>query len=224
MAEPTEAAPALRPPLSWPRTWLLAVTRPVPATYAGIAADPRASVLHAVIWVCLGLLAGMLIGGPLSLLLNPPIVQADAAQQLLFRNVSTMLSLAPLAAAFYTLFLLILSLCIHILAARMGGQGQYNRLVYSLAAFVAPLGLASGILSAIPEAGAVISILLTLYGLALSVIAVKAVHRLNGWLAGLAVCLPPVLVLALINCPLFNTLGLRLLQALFSTGPVRMAP
>jgi hypothetical protein len=75
----------------------------------------------------------------------------------------------------------------------LGGRGSYTDVVYAMAAYQSPLILISYILSAIPVAGPWLAIPVNVYGMVLSVFAVKAAHRM-GWLQALVTSLAPLLL------------------------------
>jgi hypothetical protein len=86
------------------------------------------------------------------------------------------------------------------------GTGTYNQLIYSVAAFMAPMMLVSSLISAlgmIPTVGicfSVFGILIGLYNLFLMVTAVKGVNRF-GWGEALgSVFLPGIVIVFLCGC------------------------
>jgi hypothetical protein len=81
----------------------------------------------------------------------------------------------------------------------LGGSGTYGELTYAFAAYLAPLGLVSGLVSWIPFLGACVSTLLGIYGLVLNVMAVKAVHRFD-WGRAVLTSLSLVILSILVGC------------------------
>jgi hypothetical protein len=92
----------------------------------------------------------------------------------------------PVGAALAVVFLIISVGLQHLVARAIGGKGIFDDLVYASAAFAAPLSLISAALGMVPLLGC-FSIFLGLYALGLSVIAIKAVHRLDTGRAIIAV-------------------------------------
>jgi hypothetical protein len=189
---------------SWLQTWLIAVVRPSLEVYKLIAANPKASLWRGILWVFLASLVGMLIGLPLTRLLSQPHGARMAVEfQSILINFDLFIIAAPLAALFQTLFVFTASSMIHWFAHLSGGQGSYKRLVYTQAAFSAPLWLIVDILLAVPLVGTWIFILQAIYFTFLSVIAVKAVHGLGTGKAITAVLATMALTVVIITYPIW---------------------
>ena len=177
-------------PLSWPQIWRLAVTKPSLATCEIIAGQPKASLGVGVLWVCLSALLGLLIGVPLSLILGPKTSTMNATLPGLLDNVDLFICFAPMGAIFEALLLLVQAGIFQMFARVLSGQGQYKRLVFTLAAFAAPIWLAIDILASLPLVGSWLALLLGLYYIALCVLVVRAVHSFDLRKAGAAVLIP----------------------------------
>jgi hypothetical protein len=66
-----------------------------------------------------------------------------------------------------------------LIASALGGTGSYSKLVYAFATYSAPLAIISSIVGSIPYVN-YLAFPLSIYGMVLNVIAVKAVNQF-GW-------------------------------------------
>ncbi len=110
---------------------------------------------------------------------------------------------APIVAVIATILFAIGVLIVQWLAKMFGGRGTADQLAYTLAAFLAPFSIVTGVLSlmgAIPFVGLCLGpalILISLYVLVLEVIAVKGVNQF-GWGAAIGSLFIPGLVVGLL--------------------------
>jgi hypothetical protein len=74
--------------------------------------------------------------------------------------------------------LLLMSGLSHGMASMLGGTGTFTRLTYAFAAYPAPLAIVSIVIAFIPIMN-YLGFLVTIYGLVLNIMAVKAVHQLD---------------------------------------------
>ena len=164
-------------PKPWHQIWWTALTRPSVAAYVALADDPHATSQRAYGWlVWSGLISGALFGMGFSRSADLP-----------FPGLCFGLPLGALAGLLAIAFMAWITQRI---ASALGGSGAYSRLVYLLAAFNAPLMLVSMPLNSFSHpALSVLSIGLGLYGLALTVLSVKAVNRF-GWGRAIGSCSP----------------------------------
>jgi hypothetical protein len=88
-----------------------------------------------------------------------------------------------------------------LVAEKLGGAGSYDDLAYAYASFYVPLILVGGVLNEIPCVFYLIPFV-CLYMLALAVIAVKAVHRLE-WIDAFAAAIVAPGILMFLVCCLF---------------------
>lgn len=163
---------------TWFEAWLKAVTQPSVATFSALVADPAATSGRAYRWAALASVAGYLLAAPLLLR-----GYTDQGGQLVLG-----LALAPIIGL---LGLALVAGWPHSLARRLGGRGELDDLEYAFSAWCAPLLLLVG-LAALAPAFALIAFLGLLYGLALGVIGVRAVHGLS-WRRSIVAMLPGVL-------------------------------
>lgn len=202
--------PAPTPPQPWPTVWLQVLTRPSVATFEKLAGSPNASAARAVLWTFLSALvgyggAGLLqlaarnwsyllalekdhLGGALAtsfsmLFCGPPPVAAFMIFRLASVTDQTQtlpgLGLTLPVAVAAVIGLLLSATVTHALARTLGGTGTYTQLLYAFAAYLAPLTLVMSMVSVLPVVN-YLAVPLALYGLALNMLAIKAVHRF-GW-------------------------------------------
>lgn len=187
----------------WYQVWLMAVFSPSESTYQKLVADPKARPGRGYLWVYLtGLIS--LVANLLILTLVPPPAFSTFQDQLPLpvdlqaiggKVLIGMLAASPLLALFSILGVMLTAAIYQLIARLMIGEGTFRELVYLLCAITAPLSLISIIFSLpIPYLslfGAVVS----LYGLLLTLLAVKAINRF-GWGASCAtVAAVPILVI-----------------------------
>jgi Yip1 domain len=172
---------AARLALPWPRIWLAAVARPTVATYQELARQPRVGSWDAWIWlVGSSFLSGALVS------LGPVLVRARPASDLgLPLAVFTVLALLTWA---------IFMVCIQQISRLFKGAGEYPTLVYSFAAFHAPLMLLASGLSLVPHSRPGL-VLLYIYWLMLYSIAVQAAHQLS-WMKAVGAVLLSLMLLS----------------------------
>jgi hypothetical protein len=84
----------------------------------------------------------------------------------------------PVVAALIVVGTIIVVGLQHLVARALGGQGVFDDMIYSYASFSAPISLITSAMGMIPLVGC-LSLFVVFYALALNVIAVKAVHRLD---------------------------------------------
>lgn len=162
--------------------WVKALTQPGVETYENIASDPNATALRGFLWVFLSYLIGSLISalgvtflGSLSTLLG------DQSAGIAYPALSglSLLCIAPFGALFGVLFLIIIAGISNAIARALGGTGNFDRLTYTFAAYIAPLTLIGSLVGMVPILNC-LTIPLSLYGLFLNILAIKAVHDI-GW-------------------------------------------
>jgi hypothetical protein len=162
--------------LSWHEVWIRALTRPSVATFERLLRDPYASSGTAYAWVFYSALVGT---GLASLVQSafPDSVGASSVG-------AGVICGAPVAAVLSVLGLIVTAGITQFVAGLLGGIGTYRELVYATAAYLAPLSLIESVVGEIPVFNYLL-IPLALYGIALNVIAVKAVNRF-GWGSAIA--------------------------------------
>ena len=94
-------------------------------------------------------------------------------------SILTNLICAPVAGAIAVLIAAVLTLITQAIAGALGGTGSYEKLLYTTAAFTAPLGIVGAVMSLIPVVG-LLGFVIGIYEIVLQVTAVKAVNQF-GW-------------------------------------------
>ena len=172
------------PGWSWSQTWIKALTQPNVATFEQIANDaPPDSYSKALTWI----FAATLVSGLINVVVG--LVFSSAAR---FSNVrgidpatlqgtSTVVSLicVPVIGLISVIITAIIVGITHLVARALGGTGTYNKLIYTTAAYSAPLTIVSSLIGVIPVVGACVNLILGIYGLVLNVTSVKAVHQFD---------------------------------------------
>ena len=164
--------------LSWGETWVKALTQPSEESYHEIANDPGASSRKAYSWVFISSLIGYVLYTLISLFIGRNII-GPGEDGVLGASIAALLCGAPLGALFAVLGMMLSVGISQWIAYALDGTGTYSQLIYTVAAYVAPLSLISSLLSVIPYLNCM-AIPLLFYGVFLNVTAVKAVNRF-GW-------------------------------------------
>jgi hypothetical protein len=198
--------------------WLKAVTKPSVQTYEEIIADPNASASAAYIWLALVMLLGATISTLLQLIVQNMFGGGTAAYGSLFEQygvdmpipavtgITTFICGIPLAVIFGLVGVTILVGITHGIARMLGGTGDFDKLLYAVAAYYSPVYLVNSLISPIPGLGKLLyalaadnssilyiidryispllglnclSILVIIYLLVLNVIAVKANYQFD---------------------------------------------
>lgn len=200
----------------WFQVWMTAVTKPNEQTFAELTESPAATSKTAFIWV---FIAGT-ISGIFQALLQAVYAATGTAPQMPIpgleeytQNIATGsvggaligICLSPVAGAVAVLFFALGVAIIQWIAKLFGGIGTFEKLAYALAAISVPFTLIASVLSllgAIPFVGfcfGLVSLGLSLYVLALQVMAVKGVNRF-GWGPAIGSVFIPGLVIFLFCC------------------------
>jgi D-xylose transport system permease protein len=93
-------------------------------------------------------------------------------------------------------------------AKAFSGQGTFVQQAYTFLLFQVPLGILSSLLAFIPAAGAYLGIIVGIYEIVLSILAIMGVHKLSSGKASVVVLIPIVALIALL------VVGILLLPAL----------
>ena len=208
------------------QTWLKASTSPSDATFADLRQKPNANITTAVIWMAIygaiaaiaGLVSSLIFAGTvqgalpsvLKELNLPPAEMAQVEQALRFLpgNVAVGAGFSSLANILWVPVWFLIGVGIyHLIAKLLGGTGEYGRLAYLSAAFSAPLGIVTTLLSLIPLAGCVTP-LIGIYTLVLSYFAVKVEHQLSSGRAIMVILIPALVLIVLAMCFIFGIVGM----------------
>ena len=208
------------------QTWLKASTSPSDATFADLRQKPNANITTAVIWMAIygaiaaiaGLVSSLIFAGTVQgalpsvlqqLDLSPEeMAQAEQALRFLPGNVAVGAGFSSLANILWVPVWFLIGVGIyHLIAKLLGGTGEYGRLAYLSAAFSAPLGIVTTLLSLIPLAGCVTP-LIGIYTLVLSYFAVKVEHQLSSGRAIMVILIPALVLIVLAMCFIFGIVGM----------------
>lgn len=163
----------------WAEAWVASLAHPSVNTFRILANDPGASSRRAYGWIIRSALVGALIVY-LSHTIGGNYSPEEAAFNLFGITFPTEL-VSALAAVFWFVVFVVPT---HLLSRALGGSGTYSKLAFACAAFYAPISLISSatllVDDVVPVLGALLTITISIYTCALTVIAVKAVHDL-GW-------------------------------------------
>lgn len=177
--------------LSAVETWVRALTQPTEAGYQAIVNDPRAGYRRAVIWIFLASIAITFIGIALAFLTDSGGSLGSGGLE--GQTFVWLICLAPVTAIIPLLGLAIVTGISHIIARMLGGTGTYETLFYTLAAYLSPFWLVTGLISLVPYLNC-LTLPLGLYAIYLNILSVKSVHRF-GW--GPAIFSSTAVILAL---------------------------
>ena len=205
------------------QTWLKVTTSPNEATFEAERQKPSATLSTALIWMViyaviaaiLGWISSMLFAGAMQSALPQALAQFDLPaetraqlQQVMTSGLFAGLGSANLSAIItIPLFFLISVGVFHLIAKLLGGIGEYGRFAYLNAAFTAPLGILSSLISLLPVVGCV-AIAIPIYEIFLAYLAVRTEHKLSSGRALITVLLPLLAVLALACCLIFGLVSL----------------
>jgi uncharacterized membrane protein len=210
-------------------TWRNVLSRPGVPVFEEERAKPAATLTTGLVWMVIAAVIASLLGWLRTLLfaggatgmdqlLNgmelPPEVSDQMA--LLLGSVVTAgavgvgtlmgIVIAPL------MFLLVVGI-VHLIARLLGGQGEYGKQAYLMAAFQAPLAIVGAILGLVPLLGGCLGFLLTVYGWVLTYFSVKVNYGLSDGKAIAVVVIPFLVVMFLLACAVFAGVGVFMVAA-----------
>ena len=195
--------------------WMTVLTSMDIEPYEDVLKDPEAGAGRAFEWVAYaGIISGLL--APFSLLSNPQFAALRNMPEFqgLFGNLGTtaLLVLFALALALLTPIFSVIGLAIgagiqNFLAGFFGGNGNFGRTAYALAAYAAPMTFLIAALGIIPLVGQCLTGLLGLYNIILNVRALRAAHSISIWQA-LGVMFTPTILIIILGCGLVFLIGL----------------
>jgi hypothetical protein len=184
--------------------------------YADVLDDPEAGTGRAFEWIAYaGIISGLAF--PFSLLTNPQFAMLMDMPEFkeIFGNTGTniffilMLALAMMLIVpiFSVIGLAISAALYNFLALTFGGNGNYSRTAYALAAYMAPVGILSSILVIVPYVGQCLGSILGIYNFILTVRALQASHSLSIG-KSIGVILAPTAILMIFGCLLILIAGI----------------
>ena len=185
--------------LTWEQVWIMAVLHPSPATFEKLIKDPAATPRRAYKWMFFTTMIIIAIALPLQYFLGGNANLKNLAAQSNYPAstwIVVWIVLIPVCGLLSILGLMIEAALLQWIAGWLGGSGYYEDLVYALAAFEVPLGLAAGVLGAIPFIGGIAQ-LVVFYRLLLGLIAIKTVNQFSWGKAVWCVVLPALILFGL---------------------------
>lgn len=214
--EPIDEEPAPPPARSYPfyTVWLTALFPLDIGAFSSVLDDPDGGTGRAFEWMAItGVITGLLV--PLFILRDPDfstLVNMPEFRSLLGgMNPTTLMIILMAVMAVLSPILSILGLALNgailnFLAMAFGGNGNFSRTVYAMAAFLAPASLLTSLFTLIPGLQWV-GALLGLYMSFLYVRALMAAHDLTTW-GAIKTMLAPAVLLFVLGCLINLVFGL----------------
>jgi len=232
--KPTSSSVFDPPPrsLSALEIWALAVTKPSLHTFEEILQSPGVSAGRAFSWIFVSSLISYGLAVLLQLILNGfQFSNTDLGLNLPIMLGSVglmMLCLAPVAAVLPVLGFIINTAILQWVAGGLDGKGSFSQLCIALAAFSAPITLIATLVAVIPFVN-LLSILIGVYSLVLTVMAVSAVNRFSYgkavaslflvWLGMLVITLFIVAMLLVLLGPAIDSFYQEFMQQMMQNMP-----
>lgn len=195
--------------------WILALSQPKEATYRALAVDDDLTIGRGALWIALSALLGYAVTFTLQIGQLAPMMRefADQGDLGLIAGFSaaSLLCLVPVAAGMAVLGQIVYVAIVQFVAGALGGAGTFKGLFVATAAYVAPVTLATSLLSVIPFVGACLTFPISIYALYLGVLAIKSVNDF-GWGAAIGSLLIPLIVFGLLGLILFFGLLFPVIQ------------
>lgn len=186
---------------TWQEVWTMAVSQPNEDTYNELLRDPNASMQRGLTWIFA--ITTIAFFGVLVLTLGLGSGANASA------GLCGVLCAPVYGAVVVVVFIIIYGLQ-HLVARILGGQGDFDHMIYAVSAYAAPLGIISGVLSVVAIAipcVQFVSIILGLYAIALNAIAIKAVHQFD-WVRAIVSALSLwVFAICGVACLIMTVLG-----------------
>jgi hypothetical protein len=170
-------------PMAWYEVWYTALSEPNVDAYARLRANPYNLPSRIYLWLILaGLFSGII--AVIALKFNPQLGQVTGQMEQISPNLAQMFFVYTLCLIPFSGLMTLIGTAIragiqHAVAVMMGGRGTYLDLLYLMAAYSAPLLLASSVLGAIPLLNC-LTPALQVYSIYLNAQALQAAHDLNG--------------------------------------------
>jgi hypothetical protein len=170
--------------LRLPQHYFKAVFRPTISAFAQDKGQASWSLvgIQLLVWAILDAALGVLVNTIF------PASTSTAFQR--FFALATTYGLVVLVPA---LFFLLMGI-VYLLSRYFGGQGTFLEQCHASLYIQAPLGVGSKLLALIPVVGRILNSVLSLYGIAIQVFAIMAVHRLSRGKAVAAILIPLVTI------------------------------
>ncbi len=194
--------------------WMTALAPVDAVSTESLFSDPEAGSGRAFEWIAYaGIISGLI--SPFALMSNPQFAELMRMPEFrsLFGNTGTtaFIVILAFAMALLTPIFSVIGLAIsagiqNFLALLFGGNGDYSRTVYALAAYLAPMTILVSLLGMIPLVGQCLTSGLGFYNIVLNVRALQASHSLSIWQA-LGVLFAPTIIIFIFACLILFVLG-----------------
>lgn len=201
------------------QTWINAVTQPNEAFYDNERRSPNATLGTAIIWIVIAAVVSALVGalglaiglnalsnsGVFEEILSDPGIPDEA--RLVFEAFLSGGGMGGLAGGalvagiiWAPIGFLIGTGIMHLIARLLGGQGDFGRFSYLVAAFQAPISIVSSLLGLVPFLGGCVSGLLGIYSIFLAYFAIKTEHQLTQGKSIMVLLIPLIIAVVLAVC------------------------
>jgi hypothetical protein len=212
MAEFSAPSPGTEERLSFFNVMIKAYTGPSQSNFQSLARNPGASAGTAYLWVAVAAAVGSLITAVLSQIFQfNPFMRylndygfgdfgfGERFAGGILNLVWTVICGVPVAAVVGVIAFAIFTGIMHLISGLLGGQGDYGKLAYIMAAVQVPFTLISSILSPIPYLACLV-FLIGLYVLVLQVLALDGVYLYGIPKAILALLIPIIVICIIVAC------------------------
>jgi hypothetical protein len=170
--------------LRLPEHYFKAVFRPS----IGVFSQDKGQASWSIVWI--QLLVWAVLDAALGVLVNLISRPSTSTSFQQFFALATSYGLVVVVPA---LFFLLMGV-VYLLSRYIGGQGTFLEQCHASLYIQAPLGIGSKLLALIPGVGRILNSVLSLYGIAIQVFAIIAVHRLSKGKAIAAILIPLVTI------------------------------
>ena len=199
------------------QTWVNVLTHPNEQTFESEKESPNATLQTALIWIVgaavvtaiLGFLQSVIFRGvatsSMQQFMNMADLPPEASQMMNVFTTGGAGAIMSGAGGFLGIILTPIFFMIgvgifHLIAKLLGGQGQFDKYAYLLAAFQAPISIATAVLAFVPVLGGCIGALISIYSLVLAYFATKVNYGLTSGRAIVVVLVPLIVFFLLVIC------------------------
>lgn len=204
---------------NWLQTWINVLTKPNVGTFQAEADRPNANLTTAIIWMAIAGVVGAIVAliqgafaraqfnaiGGMDAILSGANLPPELAGQITNAANMAFSRGTGFGGAVWALISAILGFLIfvgviHVVAKALGGQGDYGRYAYQVAAFYAPLSIVAALLGLIPLLGGCLGFIVWIYELVLAVIATQAEYKVDTAKAIIALVVALIVFLVVFGC------------------------
>ena len=204
---------------NWLQTWINVITKPNVGTFQAEADRPDANLTTAIIWMAIAGVVAALVAliqgmfaraqvaalGGMDAILSGANLPPELAGQLTNAVNMAFSRGTGLGGAVWALITAIVGFLIfvgviHIVTKALGGQGDYGRYAYQVAAFYAPLSIIASLLGLIPLLGGCLGFIVWIYELVLAVIATQAEYKVDTAKAIIALVIAVIVFAVVFGC------------------------